>query len=122
MYHGWDDSAIPAGNTLNYYAAMRQASGKQAATQTRLFMVPGMAHCGGGNGPNLIDYLAELEHWDSTGVAPDEVMATQPDDSVKAMMGLPTKPLRSRPICAWPRVALYKGRDSIDKPESFSCL
>jgi pimeloyl-ACP methyl ester carboxylesterase len=121
MYHGWDDAAIPAGNTLRYHAAMMRASGRPAARQTRLFMLPGVGHCLGGNGPSSIDYVAELDRWSESGTAPERLVATLPDNMVNAMMGLPSKTLRSRPICAWPKSARYKGTGSIDDAENFVC-
>ncbi len=63
IYHGWDDAAIPAGNSLRYHAAVRRAVGRSADTHMRLFMLPGVAHCSGGHGPDTIDYLGALDRW-----------------------------------------------------------
>ncbi|WP_441232101.1 tannase/feruloyl esterase family alpha/beta hydrolase [Tardiphaga sp. 215_C5_N2_1] len=121
MYHGWDDAAIPARNSLKYFSAMQEASGELAPSQTRLFMVPGMAHCGGGRGPSMIGYLAELRRWDETGTASDRLIATQPDNILSVMLGLETKTMRSRPVCAYPRVARYKGDGSVENPDNYLC-
>lgn len=121
IYHGWDDAAIPAGNTLRYWQAMQRAVGRRAADQTRLFMLPGVAHCAGGNGPGTVDYIAELDRWSEKGVAPERIVATKPESIYRAMGGLATKSLLSRPVCAWPKTARYRGKGSTDEAENFVC-
>lgn len=121
MYHGWDDAAIPAGNTLKYHAAMTRATGRLAQDRTRLFMLPGVAHCADGNGPDTINYLAELDRWTESGVAPDRMVATKYDSKVAYMAGLPTKVVRTRPVCAWPKSAHYGGTGSTDDAANFVC-
>ena len=121
MYHGWDDAAIPAGNTLRYYAAMKQATGRLAADRTRLFMLPGVAHCAGGNGPDILDYFGELDRWTESGIAPEQVVATKYDSLISLISGAPVKVLRTRPICAWPKSARYKGVGSPDEAANFVC-
>lgn len=121
IYHGWDDAAIPAGNTLNYYAALKRATGKFASKQTRLFMLPGVSHCSGGHGPGSVDYLAALDKWMASGRAPNQLVADKPENPFRAMGGLPTKSLLSRPICAWPKIAKYKGSGPVTEASSFTC-
>jgi pimeloyl-ACP methyl ester carboxylesterase len=120
MYHGWDDPAIPAGNSIRYFEAARRKLGRRA-DQARLFMVPGMAHCGGGTGPNGLDMLAALDSWVQTGKAPERLTATRYEDSKLAFVGLATKVLATRPICAWPNTPHYKGSGSKDDESSFAC-
>ena len=76
-YHGWADAAIPPGMSLDYFAAVQQRVGRTPASY-RLFMVPGMNHCGGGPGPWQADWLAALERWVERGQAPDEIVARHP--------------------------------------------
>lgn len=121
MYHGWDDAAIPAGNSLRYYAAMRKRTGAAAAAQTRLFLLPGVAHCAGGNGPGNADYLSALDRWTESGTAPDTLVVTKPKSIYRAMAGLSTDSLMTRPVCAWPKVARYTGQGDVNLPASYSC-
>lgn len=114
MYHGWSDPGISAAGTVAYYDKMRAIAGGQAAADdfARLFMVPGMHHCGGGPGPNTFDMLPALEAWVENGVAPDSVTASHITDG---------KADRTRPLCPHPHVATYKGTGSIDDAANFFC-
>ena len=75
----------------------------------RLFMAPGMMHCGGGDGASNFDMIPELEHWVERGKAPNRVVASR------------TNPDRTRPLCPDPLVAVYNGTGSTDSAESFVC-
>jgi feruloyl esterase len=86
--------------------------GKGVSDSVRLFMVPGMGHCGGGDGPNTFDVLAALEMWREHGHAPDSILASKVADG---------QVVRTRPLCPYPQVAKYKGTGSIDRAESFAC-
>lgn len=121
IYHGWDDAAIPAGNTLRYNAAMRRAVGPKLAASTRLFMLPGVAHCAGGEGPDTIDYIGEVDRWAESGTAPDRLTATQFDNPLAALMGEPAKEVRTRPACAWPTSARYAGKGPVGDASSWVC-
>ncbi len=106
LYHGWYDPAIPARATLTYVAAVEKAAGgaEKAAQFLRLFMVPGMAHCGHGPGANAFggvfglpapqhdpehDVLAALDAWVREGHAPERLIATKyrDDDPAKGVAG-----------------------------------
>ena len=78
----------------------------------RLFMIPGMAHCGGGPGPNQFNTLAALERWRESGTPPDRVIAAHVTNN---------RVDRTRPLCAYPQVAVYKGIGSINDAENFVC-
>jgi pimeloyl-ACP methyl ester carboxylesterase len=121
MYHGWDDAAIPAGNSLRYHAAVRRAVGRSAEDNMRLFMLPGVAHCAGGHGPDTVDYLSALDQWVESGVAPDRMVATKYDSLIKVMTGQPANVVRSRPACAWPKRVRYSGNGSVDEAASYVC-
>jgi hypothetical protein len=130
LYHGWSDAAIPAQNTIDYYQSV---IGKMGARKTRefvrLFMVPGMQHCGGGAGPNSFgqwsvaqgnpqhDVAAALERWVEQGIAPEQIIAAKHKSSAD-----PASPVeRTRPLCAYPMVARYKGSGSTDDAANFEC-
>ena len=71
LYHGWNDTAISPGNTINYYSSVLSKMGGKQDDFVRLFMAPGMQHCGGGPGPNQVNYMAALERWRESSIAPD---------------------------------------------------
>ncbi|MFN8456466.1 MAG: tannase/feruloyl esterase family alpha/beta hydrolase [Anaerolineae bacterium] len=79
LYHGWADDSIPPFGTITYYQAVQDKMGGLEATQkfARLFMVPGMYHCSGGQGASSFDMLAAMEEWVEKGVAPEKIIATQ---------------------------------------------
>jgi len=130
LYHGWSDAAIAAQNTIDYYDSVVAKLGvRKTAGFVRLFMVPGMQHCFGGAGPNSFgqftvstgdadhDLGAALERWVEKGVAPERIVATKRRNDMD-----PASPVvRTRPLCAWPLVARYKGSGSTDDAANFTC-
>ena len=113
FYHGWGDPWFSALDTVDYYERMAQASGgmeRVRAQSSRLFAVPGMGHCSSGNTLDRFDLLGALVDWVEGGKAPDAVTATGP-----------AFPGRSRPLCAWPRYAHYKGQGNPEDAGSFEC-
>jgi feruloyl esterase len=113
MYHGWSDQNIPPRESVTYYNELLSTmSRRKVAEGVRLFMVPGMGHCGGGDGPNEFDMLAALEQWREHGKAPNEVLASQRNEG---------RVTRTRPLCPYPQIAKYKGSGSVDRAESFAC-
>jgi feruloyl esterase len=114
MYHGWSDPNVPAVNTIKYYDRVVENLGGPAAAadKVRLFMAPGMGHCGGGEGPNTFDKIGALERWREHGVAPDRLTATHSTNGTVD---------RSRPLCPYPQVAKYTGTGSTDDAANFVC-
>ena len=114
QYHGWADPQISPGSSVNYYKSVVDKLGGAGKVQSsyRLFMVPGMAHCGGGEGPNTFDMVTALEQWVENGKAPEQIIATRVRDG---------KPDRTRPLCSYPQVATYKGTGSTDEAVNFVC-
>lgn len=102
-YHGWADHGVPPEGTLDYYATSTAKLGgiAQARDWFRVFMVPGMNHCRGGDAPNTFDFMPSIMSWVEQQRAPDSVIATQfnADGTVK----------RTRPLVAYPNVAKYSG-------------
>jgi feruloyl esterase len=114
IYHGWADQQVAPGSSVEFYKAVVKASENPAAAENwiRLFMVPGMAHCSGGEGPDTFDKLSVMERWVEKGEAPDRIVATHSQDG---------RVERSRPLCPYPQVASYKGSGSIDDAANFIC-
>ena len=113
IYHGWADQNVAPRSSVNYHAKLVETMGeKQVNDSVRLFFAPGMAHCGGGEGPNTFDALTALEQWREQGKAPTEIIASHLTNG---------KVDRTRPLCPYPQVATYKGTGSIDQAENF-CL
>jgi feruloyl esterase len=130
LYHGWGDAAIAPKNSINYYESLISRMGTNETKQfVRLFMVPGLEHCFNGPGPNSFgqDGLSTgdpennisllIERWVEQGIAPDRILAVrrERDGDVHSRI------LRTRPVCAYPLVARYKGSGSADDAESFTC-
>lgn len=113
LWHGWTDGLIPPQNTIDYYEAVREILGPMRTRDAvRLFLAPGVNHCGGGEGTPGIDALAALEAWVEDGVAPNRIVAS------KQLDGGGT---RTRPLCVYPWVAHYDGTGSTDVAENFEC-
>ena len=114
LYHGWADPGPAPENTINYYEAVRKTLGGAQDEWMRLFLMPGVGHCGGGVGPDQADFLGALERWREQGVAPGRITASRP-----AGRGGP--PPMSRPLCPHPQVARHRGSASTDDAANFAC-
>jgi len=113
QYHGWNDQQVSPFNSVNYYNSVVKKLGHDAVDKNyRLFMEPGMMHCGGGDGPNQFDLMGALEKWREGGVAPDKIVATH------ATQG---KVDNSRPLCPYPQVAKYTGEGSTTDAANYVC-
>jgi feruloyl esterase len=121
LYHGWNDGTIPAGATVHYYKALRRTLGPDVDQQARLFMVPGVMHCGGGVGPNMYDLYDEIDRWVEGGAAPERIIATEYDPPALFVPEEDAKVVRTRPLCPWPKVARYTGRGSTNDAANFVC-
>jgi len=109
LYHGWSDAAIPAYSTIDYYNRVEaKLKPKETEAFVRLYLAPGMQHCGGGPGPNSFDMNQPMEDWVEQGAAPGPIVATRAG--------------RSRPLCPYPQVARWKGSGSTDEAASFACV
>lgn len=122
LYHGWSDAALAPGGTINYYQALQRTHPRETASSVRLFMVPGMSHCLGGPGANVFDTLSALDAWKKGGPAPEQLVATRFDNPFFGYLGLPAKPLGTRPLCAYPKVARWNGKGSTDDAANFTCV
>jgi feruloyl esterase len=128
LYHGWDDTEVTPGNTVDYYETATRTMGGPDATRDffRLFMVPGMGHCRRGNGADAIDYLDALERWVERGEAPEQLIAHKLVKE-QSYLGLPRPryPLKPeeykwrRPVYAFPDVAVFSGKGDPGDPANW---
>lgn len=114
MYHGWNDPLISPFNSVNYYTGVLRTtrSTPKAEDSIRLFMMPGVNHCAGGAGTDTWDKMQVLDQWRTSGEAPTEVVASHLTDG---------KVDKTRPLCAYPKVATYKGAGDTNVAASFTC-
>jgi feruloyl esterase len=112
MYFGWADPALNPLMGVDYYEQVTKTMGAGTEEFFRLFMLPGVLHCGGGLGPSDFDSITPLVRWVEEGTAPDSLVATQ---SVRG------KPTRSRLLCPYPRAAKHDGAGDPNAAASFGC-
>ena len=114
LYHGWADQQVAPGSSIEFYQSALDLSKDSAENSDwiRLFMIPGMGHCSGGEGPDTFDKISVIEQWVEQGKAPAQILATHSTAG---------KVDRSRPLCPYPQVARYRGSGSIDEASNFSC-
>jgi feruloyl esterase len=130
LYHGWSDAAIEPENAINYFNSVVAAMGEQnTSTFLRLYMAPGMQHCGGGPGPNSFgqsapgtgdaqhNLYAALEQWVEKGMAPDKIIATKFANDMNPAQGV----RMTRPLCPYPQAAKYKGTGDTNDAANFEC-
>lgn len=103
QFQGWADTCLSPYGTLDYYGKVVAKMGK-VDDFYRLFMVPGMGHCGGGPGPNVADYITPLEQWVEQGIAPTSILAS-------GTSPLNGNPAMSRPLCPYPQLAVYNANN-----------
>jgi feruloyl esterase len=112
MWHGLSDASILASSSVGYYQSVEKLMGGRAATQDffRLFLIPGVHHCGGGPGLSDFDALTLLENWVEKGQPPDALLASRKADGVTE---------RTRPIYPYPMLARYSGKGDPKQAASF---
>lgn len=113
MTYGWADSILQPMMGVDYYERALDKNGTKTTDFFGLFMIPGMAHCAGGVGPDRNDAVAAVIEWLEKGKAPDALIAS------KVVNG---QTVRTRPLCPYPQVARYKGQGSIDEAANFQCV
>lgn len=142
MWHGWADPHISPLNSIAYYQAVKKRLGTRTAQSVRLFLFPGMGHCGGGDGPDQFDILTPLMAWVEGGHAPDRIIAGRPSHPPRRPSGPPPGakdphagppahalnphgllPVnRTRPVFPYPAVAHYTGKGDIDDAKNFVAM
>jgi feruloyl esterase len=133
LYHGWNDPAIPALNTVNYYEEVIGSMGRANADSfVRLYMVPGMQHCFGGPGADEFggagsftwasdpqrNARTALENWVEKGTAPGVIIASKIEGAAPTTVG---SVVMTRPLCPYPQQAHYKGSGDPNRYENFTC-
>jgi feruloyl esterase len=108
LTHGWGDTGITPENTVLYYESVLDKMGANQSDWVRLFMAPGMGHCGGGPGVNTFDSISTLEKWVEKGVAPDTMLGTGANGF-------------TRPLCAYPQFAEYEGSGDLKDGSNWAC-
>jgi len=116
IWHGWSDWAIPAEMSIDLYGRIQRDTknhgSKPLSEAVRLFMVPGVQHCQYGSGLTEFDRIGALERWVERGEAPDQMVAAQVERGAVR---------RTRPICAFPKVARYRGTGDVNDAANFDC-
>jgi feruloyl esterase len=129
VYHGWADQMVPSEVSVDFWKSVTGKLGQsQASNFYRLFMVPGMAHCGGGSGADVLfhsekvpavplepdrDMLTALEQWVEKGKAPSSFVASRVNDRGAIE--------RTRLLCPYPSGAKYRGQGDVKSAENFTC-
>jgi hypothetical protein len=113
MTYGWADPILQPMAGVNYYEQAVAKNGPATSDFFRLFMVPGMSHCGGGIGPDRHDPMTAMVNWVEKDKAPASMLASRVVDN---------QVVRTRPLCPYPQVARYSGGGSIDDAANFRCV
>jgi hypothetical protein len=115
IWHGWADQLIFPRGTIDYDERVITGNGGPSHVNdfARLFMAPGVAHCGGGAGPNVFDLFSALVNWVENGQAPERIIASRIVDG---------QVVRTRPLCPFPQVARYTDTGSTDDANNFVCV
>jgi hypothetical protein len=123
LFQGWADAAITPLGTIQYYHDIQKKMGaEQAQRFVRLFMAPGMMHCGGGPGPNNFDAVTAIAQWREKNQAPESIIAARYANPMAVMLGMPKgDALSTRPLCAYPNVAHWNGNGSPDEAQNYTC-
>ncbi len=142
LFHGWADPHISPLNTIAYHEAVRRQMGAETAGFERLYLMPGMGHCSGGEGPSAFDLLTPIMAWVERGEAPDAIETRTPERTTMfglpgggppgaggprpmgpppgAMPPAPAGPARSRPVYPYPDVAAYTGKGDVNAAASWT--
>tara|TARA_R110000772_G_scaffold210370_6_gene320917 strand:- start:532 stop:2031 length:1500 start_codon:yes stop_codon:yes gene_type:complete len=112
LYHGWNDPLISPFNTINYYQQVQASLGSDANNAVSLFMMPAVNHCRGGNGFDSWSKLEVIDSWRESGIKPQSIEAAHIENEAT---------ITTRPLCAYPGIAIYTGNGSSDSATSFQC-
>lgn len=130
IYHGWSDAALPPLGAIDYFSSVQRALGvPEAGSFLRLFMAPGVQHCGGGPGANsfgqfgpstdaLHDVRLAVEQWVEKGIAPEKIIATKYVSQADHSQGV----TMTRPLCPYPQSPKYKGTGDTNDAANFECM
>jgi feruloyl esterase len=114
QYHGWTDQQVQPRNSVNYRNNLIRTLGDAAVSSAyRLYMAPGMNHCGGGDGASNFDMVGAMEQWVEKGIAPDQIRATHHAEGGAEF---------TRPLCPYPLWAQYTGSGEASEAANFRCI
>lgn len=130
LWHGWSDASITPGVSIAYYEGVQRFMGAAATNQVlRLFLLPGVSHCGGGDGYNEIDLLSPLMAWTELGRAPDKIVTGKPAGRRFGPPGAPgpiasplEKLVATRPVYAYPAIPRYVGKGDPNDAASYASV
>ena len=111
LWHGWADAGLSPLATIQYYESVK-ARDPTLDAYVKMFLMPGVLHCGAGPGPDNADWAAAIDAWVESGKAPERIIAQK---------GSGANVSRTRPLCAYPQHAVYNGSGSTDRAENFTC-
>jgi len=112
--HGWADASIPAKSSIHYYLrAVQQYGLPYTSSFFKLYLLPGVTHCGGGPGSDHSDALSALDNWVERGQAPQKIMTYQLNNGAL---------VRPRPVWPFPGVAHFSGSGSPDDPAGWAVI
>ena len=115
LWTGWSDPALTALGTIGYYDQV-SAHDPLATDYARLFMLPGVLHCGGGPGPDQVDWLTAIAAWVEEDAPPIRLVATKASNTEGEAVAVQT-----RPVCAYPQAAVYTGSGTPNDEANFRC-
>jgi feruloyl esterase len=110
MHHGWNDPALSAYATIQHYKEAMKKD-KDLQSYIRLFLLPGVLHCGGGTGPDDVDWVKQIEGWVENGKAPERVVLSKIENG---------KTVMTRPVYPFPKVTIYGGKGDPTDEKNFS--
>jgi feruloyl esterase len=126
VYHGTTDGLIPYQNSVNYHESVIDEFGQRKTDDSvKLYLVPGMDHCSGGEGAFNVDWLTPLERWVENDEEPGALQAVHPASAPPAAPGAPPpRPSErfTRPVCPYPQVPTYRGTGDVVDATSFECV
>ena len=110
MYHGWNDPALSAFETIKHYQEA-ETKDKDIQSHVRLFLLPGVLHCGGGPGPGDVDWVDLIRDWVDKGKAPERIVMSKIENG---------KTVMTRPVFPFPKVAIYSGNGDTNLEKNFT--
>ncbi|KFZ37641.1 esterase [Shewanella mangrovi] len=117
--HGTSDPVFSVQDTINWYNGLEAANTNEADKFARLYLVPGMNHCGRGPATDKFDALDKLVSWVEDGTEPEAIEASVRADNAELPADWSAQ--RTRPLCPYPQIATYNGSGSVEDAASFSC-
>lgn len=116
IYQSWNETIIPPRTIIDYYKSVEKTMGDLGQTHdfVRLFMVAGLGMCPGFGNAEDFDALEAIQQWVEKGIAPDRILAQHRDSNGATF--------RTRPVCAYPKVAKYKGNGNPNDAANFNCV